>query len=380
MTIDKKLGGLMVCAALSLLACSQEYSGGFGSETTNGVALQGSADSGATVAVRSITGTITDQQVYYDTVGDDGVWEIKVPKGGYLVELREDDLAGTENVVVLETDTVIDVGTVVVARPTRIRGKIVNATLTKKLATAAPAQKVVVYGLGLVTDVAADGSFEFDGVPVGKYVLGLQFNGKIQTEAMVEADDETVNAIDPGQTGIVLENFDDGDNNNLLGDFLAGGSWLNWLHRDKGDITGYLTTEDAYSGKSLRAVADTVDGDLLMILGSRGVEWEDGFDLGASDSVVFYAKGSGTVTFSVWARHAVCTGDWQRLEKPVVLTGKWTRYALAWRDLEYNGAPLGDIWSEWIVLKLTWKLPLKSELWLDDIQLPDLSPSELLNP
>lgn len=375
------LFSVCVVAALSLVACgkSKDSASGFGSETTNGIAMRGTTVAGAQVIVHQAFVTDSDAETKVDTADSNGHWEIQVEAGGYLVELRNGTQAGTRNVVVIASDTAVPVE-ISLGDITQVKGRVAASALAKRTVSSAK-RTAVLYGLGKNATVANDGSFEIDSVPEGKYVVRIEEGGDLLTEAPVGTGDE-VQVVDASQKGFMIENFNDGDNNTELAKMLDGGGWLNWLDTIH-EISDFISTNEAYAGKSLHVLPAEKEGALLLVLGSRGIadEWENTFDLSASDSVVYMAKGTGMIVFDVWAAPEDSLGEgWVHLEMEMALHGDWTRHAIAWRDLARDQVAIGNAWSRYRVLKLTWKLRKGTQMWLDDVQIPDLTAIDLLSP
>jgi hypothetical protein len=166
----------MIC-----VSCGNNTEGvaGFGSETTNGIALRGTAVAGSVVIIHQAAVTDCDAKVMKDTVDKNGNWAVSVPAGGYLVEMRQDNQAGVRSVIVAPSDTSVEVG-VHVAEMNQVLGRIGSSAIGKRTTSVAK-KTAVLYGLGLKTDVLADGRFRFDSVPQGKYVVRIEEGSKLLT-------------------------------------------------------------------------------------------------------------------------------------------------------------------------------------------------------
>lgn len=373
--------------------CGSDRSmGGFGSETTNGVEVSGISDPSLRVTARSLDGTGSVREVVAD---EDGNWRMELAPGGW-------GISAVQNGRGMQRSVVLDSGD----RPFRLGQVSLGAlgALEGQAGAGMGGARVELPAVGRVATVAADGSFRLDSVPTGGQLVRLRAGGSVKAEALGAAG--AVCRFDPTSKGLLLDDFDDGDDRTAVADLLGSSWWLVQSGADSGrnltprpvDSLGfgrYLTDSAAWSGKSLHATvspAAPADSDLeaafMMVLGSRGSpdEPEQVHDLSRSDSVVFMAKGTGTARLELWAypkgtfSPSNLGANRVLLVAPIALPTAWTRMAVAWRDLrlgDLDGQPVGSDFARYRVLKLTW-VASRADLWLDEIRIPGVLPSLLL--
>jgi len=390
---------LWICLATSLVFCCSDNhatGSGFGSETTNGVKVAGRALPGTVVIARHADAlSANGDSVATTTVGRDSLFAFSLPVGGWFLEGRNGSNGFKHNVTLQPSDSSINLGSLTGEALTTIEGKVQTHNALAKTLQANSSQLIVqIYGLGRSAAVSNDGTFRIDSVPAGAYAMRVEQGDSLVAEASLSAG--KLDSITLGTKGILVENFDGGPYHPSIGTLLTGATWLNWLFKDttvkstpaltSDDLTPLWTDSSAYAGKSLHVsvtVPEPCDTPpaLLLVLGSRGnpAEWENVHDLSLSDSVVFMEKGVGTATLDVWA-NTTTNSAYQHLTLDFALDSNWTRKAIAWRDLLASQKAIGNTWTNYRVLKLTWVLKKSAELWLDDIRIPDLSPIDLLAP
>lgn len=400
MKISHQIMALFGVALPLFLACGKasEDQSGFASETTNGVALRGEASPGTVITAYHATSGNADTSIgAVVTANKKGLWEMHVAPGGYLLVLDNQDSGAARNIVLRAEDSAQGLDVPMPLQPmTNLDGRIPANLLVKISQSAVTSKNVVLCGIGSRTSVAADGSFQFKDIPPGTYLVRLELDGEIVAENMAITGDE--NLLDPADTSLVLEDFDDGGNQTSLSKVFGNSFWLNWLGKDSvtltpvlendWDIEPLLVDTNAYKGKSLHVQIDISESNpqepaLLLVLGSRGLPGEDEnyHSLAASDSLTFMAKGTGTAIVELWVR-AISGKECSRLNATVELQSDWTYHALAWEEMTCgnDGEVIGARWQDLEVLKVTWKFTADADFWLDEVVIPDLKPSDLLAP
>ncbi len=393
---------LLATSSLSLamlVACGKANGdeAGFASETTNGIAMRGETSPGAIITAYYAAATSSDSIRANTKANESGQWEMKVPPGGYLFVIAKEDSAYSGNVVVRADDSLdgIEIQASLQKR-TNLQGRISSAALSRSMVGVSTSKEVLLCGLGERATVASDGSFEFKNIPEGNYLVRLEVGGVASAEAMAQTGSE--NILNPSDTSLVLEDFDDQNNNTNLSTIFGSSFWLNWLAKDSvtivpsitddWDITPLLTDSSAFKNTSLHVIIDINENapqepSLLLVLGSRGVKGEDEnyHSLCKSDSLAFQAKGSGKTIVDLWVREKD-SGNNGHLYTEITLDSNWTRHTIAWKTMLYNDSnePIGDKWCNLEVLKITWKFQGDVDFWLDQIEIPDMKISDLLAP
>jgi len=394
----QKLTSAIVATSTAMLICGcgldRGAGGGFGSETTNGIQVSGSSAAGAKVTARRIDSVAVPCTTSVDASGR---WRLSLRSGGWAIVTESGNDAAQRFVRLEPTDTAVDVGWMATGPKLVLTGRL-ESIAARTLAGSAAAYEIEVPDLGRKAAVVGD-SFRLEGVPAGSHILRLVQDGRILTERLGDASRPA--SLPRSGQGLLLENFDDGDNRNSLSGILGGGDWLVWPKIAEGlalqpatdgnqGIVPLLTDSSAWSGKSLHvrilpsASSPSSVAEFLMVLGSRGLEGtvEDVHDFGSTDSLVFMAKGSGAATVRLWAYQKGQYPSGQVfLERNVVLDARWSRVALAWRDFAPQGSTnsVGSSFADLRLLKITW-VASDADLWLDDVSIPGAGPTLLMRP
>jgi len=375
------------------------HANGFGSETTNGIALSGLTEPGCIVIAHPAASvSVVDSLLSVDTADAQGHWNLQIVAGGWLLEFRHDSVGYAQNIKILSKDSALDFGITNLSPLVTISGQVANPVLAKSLRVAATSQRVTLLGLGRSASVDAQGGFSFADMAPGTYIVQVESDSLVLSQSLLDAKENASPLLPTSFTGLLLENFDDGDSKTLLAPLLGSSFWLAWSGVENGnvvapailnetDLSPLLTDSGAYSGKSLHWTVNisdtntTATASVLLVLGNRGIasEAEVVHNLASSDSMTFMAKGSGTVVVTLWADQK-SDGARVYLEQNVILDSVWTRYDLQWRSFHVAGdtASIGDTWANYDLLKITWVFKQDGELWLDDILIPDLTPINLL--
>lgn len=385
------LAGLL----LELAGCGTDPMAGKGaaSETTNGIILEGrvvGADgtpaARATVQLRSPA----SDSVLAATLSDDsGKYVLGIPRPGrYVVRNVTDTLAASQWVSV-GTAPRQRIPPATVAKLSTLRGKVVGETGDLSgIRVRAP-------GLDLETSVGSDSSWSIAGVPAGWHLVQASRNGGILGEAVGSTYVPRDIPLNDRATTL-LDDFEGDQGQGTLTQLLDGAWWGRWNDTSQNfdsartwkGTSGLSTDSSAWSGKSLHAsmrVGSAISGhgDLDR---SAGVEIKVGgredldsqsvwFDLAPIDSVVFWAKGSGTISFELRCR-AKANGTRFSFAKSILLQPGWTRIAIGPGQFSTDGT---SPWQDSRIRELDWIThDSQAELWLDDIRFVGIRPSDLL--
>lgn len=247
-------------------------------------------------------------------------------------------------------------------------------------------RKILLSGTALEAHQQSD-AWVFSWVPVGSYTVVAWRNGALVPIARVSADslrmlDTTLQV----QATTFLDDFDAPSLQNLFGAGLGGGSWFasgeGW-QGGKNPISNpdlVSAREPGWQVNSLHVqfqvdtTSPTNYAMLNMDLG--GGSGTAGFgplrDVSALDTVVFMARGRGTVVFQLLgAAGCVWSAD-------VALNGAWARIALPSSALQSSGANCVD-WHVPApsVRALGFRAARDAELWLDNLELKGVNPLAL---
>jgi len=385
-------------AILPLLcaSCADRVAGkGVASETTNGVLLSGTLRDGD---ARPVAGRMVELRdpaeeavLASDRTDSLGHWEMTAPRAGrYLVASRSDSL-GASAWITVGVAAAQSVDPLVQTNLVRLRGRVGSAPIDPV------GVSVVLPALGIATTVAADSTWTLVGVPPGSHFLRfLAPGGAVVGEGAFSTYAAGV-AILSADLRVRLDDFEGGEGGSRLQPILDGAWWGRWNDtsmivdsaRTWGGTPGLSTDSGAHSGKSLRVpmrvgAAFPTRPDIvrsaglqLMIGGREDLDsqavW---FPMAGIDSVVFWAKGSGTISFEIKARSASDHAQGGVFKHSFVLGAAWTRCAFA--ASEFTSAE-GLVWSRSQVRELWWTTrdPV-ADLWLDDIELAGIRISDLL--
>ena len=379
-----------------LWACSDDRTAGRGAagETTNGIVLEGvllHADGTPAARARVRLGKPQDDSILARGLTDDsGAYSLVAPRPGrYMVRCEVDSLAASQWVSVGTADRQ-RVPTSTQAKLSSLRGRVSGDVGDPS------SLRVRVPGMGLEVPVGSDSSWTVSGVPAGWHLVqALRTGGSIVGEATGSTYVPRVIAVS-SRVSTLIDDFEGDQGQGTQTQLLDGSWWGRWndtsalvdSSRTWGSTLGLNTDSSSWSGRSLRVPMlvgaplvqkpsqDRSAGLVIKIGGREDLDSQSvWFDMARIDSVVFAAKGTGTVVFEVKARSRQDRRvTWFR--RTIVLSGSWTRYALAPADFTNTD---GLAWSASQVRELYWTThDNRADLWLDAIELAGLRPSDLL--
>lgn len=394
---------------IALWGCGDGASAGKGSagETTNGIWISGriSRPDGTPAArVQVELADPTSPLVFQRTTTDDsGAYSLEAPGSGrYVVRGSVDTLAAVQWVSVGESPRQ-QVAILKIDGPARLTGKLIECPgdLSKL--------KVRLPGLAREATVGTDSVWRVTGVDAGWHlvqVVGPSGENLGEMVASTYAPDPGGNIATTDKANLLaararvatlLDDFDADEGQGRLTKLLDGAWWGRWNDtsmnfdsaRTWAGTSGLSTTSGAWKGKSLHATmrVGAAIATHPTLVRSAGLQLKIGgredldpqsiwFPLSRVDSVVFMAKGSGTVEFRLRSRSRQNPSTTGSFRKTVVLTSDWTRHAIAASAFT---ADAGLEWKTSQAKDLHWvaSAPL-TELWLDDIEFTGIRPSDLL--
>jgi len=243
-------------------------------------------------------------------------------------------------------------------------------------------RKILLSGTALEARQQSD-AWVFSWVPVGSYDVVAWRNGTLTPIARVTADslrmlDTTLQV----QATTFLDDFDAPSLQNLFGARLGGGTWFasgeGW-QGGKNPISNpdlVSAREPGWQAQSLHVqfqVDTTSPTNFAMLNMDLGGGVAAGFgplrNVSTLDTVVFMARGRGTVVFQLLGSPGCVWGA------DVALNGAWTRIALPSAALQPSGANCVD-WhvSAPSVRALGFRAARDAELWLDNLELKGINP------
>lgn len=403
----RNLLGLALVAGLA--ACGDDANAGRGSagETTNGIWISGRiarVDGTPAAHVQVELADPKSTQVFRrDTTDDSGAYTLNAPFAGrFVVRGSADTSAAVQWVSVGEAPRQ-QVAPLAIAGPATLAGKLLQCPGDPT------SLRVRLPGLDRETAVGTDSVWRASKVPAGWHlvqVIGSTGEDLGEMVASTYAPDPSGAVVSAGTPNLMsasrrvstlLDDFETDEGQGRLTKLLDGSWWGRWNDtsmvydsaRTWASTNGLSTTSGAWKGKSLHAtmrVAGAIVGHPTLVR-SAGLQLKIGgredvdpqsiwFSLSRVDSVVFLAKGSGTLEFRLRSRSRQNPSVTGAFRKTITLTSGWTRYAIA--SLDFS-ADAGLVWADAQAKDLHWVStdPL-TELWLDDIEFTGIRPSDLL--
>jgi len=379
---------LSVCAFL-LTSCDglgaeqDQVAGGFGSETTNGVMVTGSSEVGTVLIARRLDRVEAPYRTRVDASGD---FRLKLQPGSWGLTGQIAGKGFALNVVLDAADSAVSIGWTEFKSLETLSGRVVG--LEGRAAFAG--LRVWLPVMGLCVPVDSQGAFRIDDLPSGPYVVRLTKDNEVLAEAFGHTGSAPEVVLNPDRDELLLDDFDDADPYPSLAALLPGTEWwafdgLVAIVPDDGErprhFDSLATDAGALSGRSLHLPSGLGPSAAGLGFGSCGLGSANVtyHDLSGSDSLVFYAKGSGTLSLKLWARNKTDENDGSSPHFPVgVLGSDWKRYAVAWKDFHGSDeVPLGCQFKNLEVHKILFQYE-NGDLWLDDIRILGGTPSMFL--
>ncbi|MEN9355345.1 MAG: hypothetical protein RL318_2670 [Fibrobacterota bacterium] len=380
-------------AVMLLGACASEDMAGRGvaGETTNGIRLRGvlkTADGSALAKAPVHLKHPLDGLILSNAVTDSsGRYELVAPKAGrYVVVTSKDSLGVSRWVDAGGGETTVPDMAAVPLTVLKVGLQGGNSGLAD-LQVSLPA-------LGLTGTVLSDSTWSVAGVPAGWHLVRI-------SDALGTVGEGVISTWNPDAVRIsrmprtLLDDFEADQGQGRLVHLLDGAWWGRWNDtsalvdsaRTWAGTVGLATDSSAWQGKSLhlpmrvgRPLAANLTmersaGAVLKVGGREDLDsasvWHG---LAMVDSVVFWAKGTGSISFELKCRGSLDRAVSGSFRATIVLNADWTRVALAPGDFT---APSGLSWKAASVRELYWIASQDSELWLDEIELVGVRPTGL---
>lgn len=378
---------LVLLSVMVLFACSDRVAGGgsSGSEAGNALTAQvvdsaGVPASGARVRLRPagfVAGGTIDP--HYDQTTDaqgklrfeavpEGEWSLEVQHGGDAM-LRRISFADKDSIAALGADTLWP-----------------QASITGSIPTPFPTGTVVVIpGTEHASVPNPQGHFVLDSIPAG--VLEMRTSGPVQsvdyrgTANPLPGQVLQVGPLAPESEYLLLEDFEDGDTRHRYSALADGEGW--WFldrHPDvlvDPSLQGFPVPleSDLEHGTVLhfKATMDSTSMNPWLDCGVQVGRITVTYDLRSVDSIVFWAKGSGSTILTLHYADSVSAEEPQFA---IDLPAEWTRISVPTDSLAVSGVA-GTREHHREIAFLSWVFIANAEFWLDDIMLIGATRSDI---
>lgn len=403
----KRLCGIWLAVLLVFLGCAEERLAGKGaaSETTNGIVLEGrlfgpDGSAAARVAV-ALSDPATDSVFSQVLTDDSGTYSLQAPRPGRFVVRTSTESLGISSWLSVGSAGRQSVEPLKQAKLRRLSGRVV---LQGDGLPSASALVVRVPGVRGVARVRQNLTWVFDSVPEGWHLVRVvDSSGRIFGEAMASTYDQLSLDSTGGcmvavseQAATVLDDFEADEGQGRLVKILDGAWWGRWNDtsalydsaRTWTGTAGLTTAESAWSGKSIKAemlVGSAIPGHpelnrsaglQLKIGGREDLDSQSvWYDLSRIDSIVFMAKGNSAMELHLVARSKSDPSRKGNLRVDFQPFGQWQRFAFAPTQFQADSNLAGSAVQ---IRELRWIVRKSAQVWLDDIELVGVRPSQLL--
>lgn len=402
-----RLWGIRLAALLAFVGCADERLAGKGaaSETTNGVVLEGrlfgpDGSAAARVAV-VLSAPETDSVFSQDLTDDSGAYSLRAPRPGRFVVRTVTESLGISSWLSVGSTGRQMVEPLKQSKLRRLSGRVV---LQGSGLPSAASLVVRVPGVHGVARVRQNQTWVVDSVPEGWHLVRvIDSSGRVLGEAMASTYDQLSLDSTGGclvavsqRVATLLDDFEADEGQGRLTRLLDGSWWGRWNDtstlydsaRTWAGTTGLAIADSAWSGKSIRAemlVGSPIPGHpelnrsaglQLKIGGREDLDSQSvWFDLARFDSIVFMAKGNSSVELHLAARSKSDPSRKGNFRIDFQPTSQWQRFAFAPNQFQ---ADSGLVWNAVRIRELRWIVRKSARLWLDDIELVGVRPSQLL--
>lgn len=390
---------LFISLFIFVAGCSDSnQSKGFGSETTNGIAVSGevlsSVDERLPLARVRIQSVSIPKDTVISTTDENGLWNAILPYQGSWIASYEYDSIQTIHYFKTSEDSSSNYAKAKLRPKVPLTG-IVLTSAGKPIVNAV----IRVVGTSIYSTTNQNGLFEFSDLARGGYWTQIETENKSFDAMIMTGEDNTL--MESDSSALVVENFDDGDHEPYISSILANSRWVIWWDSASGvkinppvksgaEIAAALQEEDAIHGKALRLESEIAEGEstewsAVLVLGSLKMNGEvtelEGHLMDQADSIVFWAKGEGQLAFRVFIKNASqLEGEMLKLQQVLTLENDWKRYALAVHELawKHTGLPVGDAWKTLHVFKFEFSKATGGLFLLDEFSIQGITIADLM--
>lgn len=382
-----------------IAGCSDSnQSKGFGSETTNGIAVSGevlsSIDEGIPLARVRIQSVSIPKDTVISITDENGLWNAILPYPGSWIASYEYDSIQTIQYFKTSEDSSSNYA------KAKLRPKVpLTGTVLTSVGTPVANAVIRIVGSSIYSTTNQNGLFEFSDLSKGGYWAQIETGNKSFDAMIMTGEDNTL--MESNSSALVVENFDDGDHEPYISSILANSRWVIWWDSASGvkinppvksgaEITAALQEEDAIHGKALRLESEIAEGastewSAVLVLGSLKMNGEvtelEGHLMDQADSIVFWAKGEGEVAFRVYVKNASqLEGEMLKLQQLLILENDWKRYAFAVHELawKHTGLPVDEAWNTLHVFKFEFSKATGGLFMLDEFSIQGITIADLM--
>jgi hypothetical protein len=331
--------------------------------------------------------------------GDDGKFALSpVVPGYYLVELDDKDTLGAiRRFYVSPGDSAVYLGNVLLDTLELFTGRVLIDD------TSASGAALLVLGTDTRVPIAGDGTFAVH-LPPGDQLFRIVAGNDAGSADVIFGSANSGDTIRVGRTtATLLDDFENDDGYNNLSALLGGGGWFAYSDQSGGGNSRVLptmvaglapaidTTSDAFRGGSLHCIfeIDTLFSAPYALIGVDICSSKDAggsmswFDLSKATALTFMAKGEGTVYVQFTCRPVDTSSGFLVYEVPVTLSAAWTGCTIRTSDLpealsSTSSRPLPWSRGKTAVSNINFLAKKKADLWLDNLTIEGMSPSDFL--
>lgn len=368
---------LLGIGAFSLLACSDRVAGGgsTGSEAGNAITATVVLSTGTPAAYAQSylrpadyqAGDPIDERYTFSSDKNGRVQLDSIPQGEWVLEVQSAGTGILYPISIHSKDTAIDLGIDTLHTHTILRGTVPTPVQ--------PGTQVVVQGTHHFAVPNDQGLFSLDSLPAGTHVLKTTSPAQTTTlNGYAFALPGSVNNIGPlsAETDyLMIEDFEDDNTIHRLGPLSGEGYWFANAHTEvmvTPDITTLLPKEfDTIRNSNVMHFSVEVPATTFNPWSDRGFQIgrkDQAYDLSSVDSIVFWARGSGTLILALHDVNPLYAND--PLQRHFVLLPEWVRHSIPITAL--GSAPTGVTLTPKTVTSLSLIFTEDGELWIDDIQ------------
>jgi len=399
---------LGLCAGCGI----EPLSGGNGTGTDAGEAKivglvtlpDNNAGTNVTVTLREqsyIPQSLSASQQRTTLTGSSGTFAInRIKTGYYLIELwNGDSLCAIKRFFISDDTGTFDLGNVPLETQSLFYGKVLH--------NGVPASGALLQVLGTdkVLTIAEDGSFSLTVPSSADQVFRVKIaNDTISNDFLFSRRNVGDTMVVNGTPKTVFEDFNQKDSCNNLHELLGGGWWFSYKDSviggksqvlptsELGLVAAIDTSESAYSKGSLHVVfqIDSTFSSPYALIGvdisgskDSPLTGKSAFDMSKMNALTFMAKGTGSVYLQFTSVNQDNPSDYFVFELLITLAPSWQKYEIAPGAFSNGKSMLTSTVRSWIagstaVNNLTFVASKNADLWIDDIIVEGMNPSDFV--